>query len=63
VDFILQEGEKLIAIEVKSMRETLKSSGVAFFMKHFSPQRVLLVRPQGIEIEEFLTTPVTHWFK
>ena len=62
VDFVLQSGEKLIAIEVKSgrSRETLR--GMEIFRKQFKPYRLLLVSDQGIKPELFLTTPVEKWF-
>lgn len=62
VDFILQSGKKIIAIEVKSgkIKETL--SGMDAFRKKFKPHRILLIGEQGIKPEQFLTTPIEKWF-
>lgn len=53
VDFIIQKGDKVIAIEVKSGKRTA-NSGIAVFAKKFSPLRVLLVGTGGIKVEDFL---------
>src|SRR3990167_1348483 len=62
VDFILQSGKKLIAIEVKSGKTKETLSGIEVFRKKFKPYRLLLVGGQGIQIEQFLTTTVEKWF-
>ncbi len=43
VDFVLQLGEKLVAIEVKSTQESMQRSGVDSFVQQFNPDRILLV--------------------
>lgn len=53
VDFVLQHGAKLIALEVKSGRKVIKR-GVERFQKEFNPDKVLLVGTGGIPWEEFL---------
>jgi len=62
VDFILQSGKKLIAIEVKSQKTKETLPGMEKFKNQFKPQRILLVGGQGIKPEHFLTTPVEKWF-
>jgi predicted AAA+ superfamily ATPase len=59
VDFVVQHGKDLIAIEVKSGLASQNFSNVDLFIKNFHPKRVLLIGPQGMQIEEFLTTPLT----
>ena len=60
VDFVLQLGEKLIVIEVKSGQESIHHSGIDSFVKLFNPDRILLVGDQGIPLKTFLsTTPNT----
>ena len=61
VDFVLQRGDTLVAIEVKSggRKETLP--GIAAFDKAFKPIAKLLVGGQGIPIGEFLDAPAAHW--
>lgn len=55
VDFVLQLGSKLIAIEVKSGNETLRNSGMDSFISQFNPNRIWLVGDKGIPLEEFLS--------
>ena len=62
VDFVLEQGRRLIGIEVKSTPRGNNSDGLAIFQERFSPERTLLVGGQGIPLEEFLTQPATHWF-
>lgn len=57
VDFILTFGDKKVAIEVKSGRETLRHSGIDAFTKQFAPDRILLVGQSGIPLDLFLSTP------
>jgi hypothetical protein len=61
VDFVLQRGDALVAIEVKSggRKETLP--GIAAFDKAHQPTAKLLVGGQGIPITEFLQAPASHW--
>jgi hypothetical protein len=61
VDFIVQAGRRLTAIEVKSGRAPLAHAGTAAFAQAFKPQRSLLVGGDGIALEDFLMQPVAHW--
>jgi hypothetical protein len=61
VDFIVQTGRRLTAIEVKSGRAPLAHPGTAAFAQAFKPQRCLLVGGDGIALEDFLSQPVHHW--
>jgi uncharacterized protein len=61
VDFVVQAGRKVTAIEVKSSRAPDAHSGTAAFAEAFRPQRTLLVGGDGIAVEEFLSRPVEHW--
>lgn len=61
VDFIVQAGRTLTAIEVKSGRAPLAHAGTAAFSQAFQPTRTLMVGGDGIALEEFLMKPVTHW--
>lgn len=63
VDFVLQRGTELVAIEVKSGRRRESLPGMAAFAKHFSPKKSLLVGAQGIALEEFLSKPADDWFR
>ena len=61
VDFVVQAGRTLTAIEVKSGRAPQAHAGTAAFSRAFRPTRTLLVGGDGIALDEFLTRPVTHW--
>lgn len=61
VDFIVQTGRSLTAIEVKSGRSPRTLVGTAAFARAFGPDRTLLVGGDGIPLEEFLRHPVAHW--
>ena len=61
VDFVVQTGRTLTAIEVKSGRTPQTHTGTAAFREAFRPTRTLLVGGDGIALDEFLMKPVTHW--
>ncbi|MFH1930925.1 MAG: DUF4143 domain-containing protein [Pseudomonadota bacterium] len=61
VDFVLQRGENLVAIEVKSNRRKTSLPGIEAFSKEFRVKRKLLVGAQGIPLQEFLVTPPEKW--
>ena len=62
VDFVLKKGERLVAVEVKSNRETHTAS-MPRFRERFSPHGVLLVGPEGVGIEEFLSLDPSELFR
>ena len=62
VDYVLQRGPRIIAIEVKSGRKRRPLQGMESFKERFSPQRSLLVGVDGIPLNEFLTVPTHFWF-
>lgn len=53
IDFVLQHGEIVIGIEVKSGAEQ-SDSGMEAFKKLYNPSKVLLVGDSGIRWQEFL---------
>jgi hypothetical protein len=61
VDFVVRAGEVLTAIEVKSGPSRDPQPGMAAFGKAFPEARKLLVGGDGIDLEEFLMKPATHW--
>ena len=63
VDFVLRRGQRVVAIEVKSGRGRENLPGMSAFDRAFAPQRKLLVGGQGLALDEFLLTPVTHWLE
>lgn len=63
VDFVLQQGKTIVAIEVKSGARRESLPGMEAFARLFKPQRQLLVGGQGIALEEFLSKPAAHWLQ
>ena len=64
VDFVLQRGPRLVAIEVKSGGYKRSNvSGLAEFQKRFGPARTLLAGEGGVPLNEFLSVPAGHWFE
>ncbi len=61
VDFVVQKGPRLIAIEVKSGRAPAILPGAAAFDATFKAGRSLLVGEDGIALGDFLSRPVAHW--
>jgi hypothetical protein len=59
VDFIVQAGRRLTAIEVKSGRAPMAHAGTAAFAQAFQPQRCLLVGGDGLTLGIF--TPQSEW--
>ena len=53
VDFVIQKGEKLIGIEVKSGK-TKATSGMKAFKKKFNPDKILLIGTTGFHWKDFL---------
>ena len=61
VDFVVQAGKVITAIEVKSGRARGTLAGMDALSTAFKPTRKLLVGGDGISIGEFLAKPVLHW--
>lgn len=61
VDFVLECGAQLVAIEVKSgaVHGTLR--GMAAFQKNFGDCRHILIGDGGVALAEFLSYPAEHW--
>jgi hypothetical protein len=63
IDFVVQAGKTLTAIEVKSGRRRQSLPGMEAFSAAFKPKRKLLVGTGGIPLGEFLAESVEHWVK
>jgi predicted AAA+ superfamily ATPase len=63
VDFVLQQGKDVVAIEVKSGGRREALPGMDAFARQFKPKRKLLLGGQGIPLKEFLSQPAAHWLK
>lgn len=62
VDFVLQYGQRILAVEVKSGRRKRNISGLAMFKERFPSADTMTVGTGGIPLEEFLSVPAEHWF-
>ena len=63
VDFVLQRGPRLVAIEVKSGSRPRPTRGLEEFDKRFAPHRSIVVGDRGVPLNEFLTLPAAAWFE
>jgi hypothetical protein len=61
VDFVLQCGARLAAIEVKSGRRRASVRGLETFENNFGICAKHVVGEGGISLSEFLSYPATHW--
>lgn len=61
VDYVLEHGERLTVIEVKSASAPPVIRGFEAFERHFGPCRRLLIGEGGIPLAEFLSYPAEHW--
>lgn len=62
VDFVLQHGQRLLTVEVKSGRRKRNVSGLVMFKKRFPSADTMIVGTGGVSFEEFLSVPAHHWF-
>lgn len=63
VDFILSQGQRLVAIEVKSGAKYAAPKGLAVFGGKFQDARPLIVGDGGVSLPEFLSRPATDWLE
>lgn len=62
VDFVLERGARLVAIEVKSGGVPARIVGMDAFVRGFGECRQVLIGDGGIPLAEFLSYPAEHWF-
>jgi len=63
VDFVLREGPRVAAVEVKSGRSRGPHLGLEAFAQRFPTRRKLLVGSGGVPLEEFLAHPAATWVR
>jgi len=63
VDFVIRDGRKLVAIEVKSGHRHDRLPGMTAFSSAFKPTRKLLVGGDGVDLESFFLKPVEYWLE
>lgn len=63
VDFVLSDGRRLVAIEVKSGARFAAPKGLGAFAAKFDGVRALVVGEGGIPLAEFLTPAADEWLE
>jgi predicted AAA+ superfamily ATPase len=61
VDFVLQRGSSVVALEVKSGAPRHARSGLAAFRKEFAPRSAMLVGEGGMPLKEFFESDPKGW--
>ena len=61
VDFVIERGPKLAAVEVKTGRDRSSGRGLTAFRRRYERGRTVLVGPGGIPLADFLAHPAGHW--
>ena len=61
VDFVLQRGTSIVALEVKSGAPRHARSGLAAFRKEFAPRSAMLIGEGGMPLKEFFESNPKEW--
>lgn len=61
VDYVIECGNKIAAIEVKSGTTSGHAGGLEIFEQNFGKCRQLVIGEGGIPLGEFLSYPAEHW--
>lgn len=61
VDFVLTNGRKILAIEVKSGAKFATPKGLEVFAGKFKEARTMIVGEGGVPLAEFLSRPADDW--
>jgi Predicted ATPase (AAA+ superfamily) len=62
VDYIIEKGNKIIAIEVKSGKDS-SNKGMSLFNEEFHPQSLYTIGTNGIPFEQFLSMNPTDLYQ
>ena len=63
VDFVLERGPRVVAIEVKSSVKAPLTRGMEEFSRRYKPHNTIRVGVDGIPFDEFLSQPAGRWFE
>lgn len=63
VDFVLTNGRKVLALEVKSGAKYATPKGLKVFVGKFKEACTLIVGEGGVSLPEFLSHPVDYWLE
>ena len=61
MDFVLQRGERVVPIEVKTSRVRGAAAALSRFSQTFGTQPGIVVGPGGVALEDFLSEPASVW--
>jgi predicted AAA+ superfamily ATPase len=62
VDFVIEQKEKIIGLEVKS-GSTVSTSGMIAFKNKFNPEKILLIENAGLPWQDFLKQIQSAYFE
>lgn len=62
VDFVLQKGKEIIAVEVKSGQRRRSVAGITEFCKQYPEAKPLLIGGEGMALDTFFQSDITAWF-
>lgn len=63
VDFVLERGRRIVALEVKSGVRKSNVSGLGLFGDRFDVTASIVVGEGGVALPEFLSVPAEEWFE
>ena len=63
VDYVLQRGSRILAIEAKSGPKQVSLKSFEVFQEKFKSAQTLIVGKHGTPINEFLALPASDWFE
>lgn len=63
VDFVLTNGRKTVAIEVKSGAKFATPKGLEVFAGKFQDAKTMIVGEGGVSLADFLSYPAEHWLE
>ena len=63
VDFVIQQGSEIVALEVKSGAPRNARSGLQAFRNEFAPKATFLIGSGGMPLEEFFQESPMRFFK
>jgi predicted AAA+ superfamily ATPase len=62
VDYVLQKGNRILALEVKSGHRPTARPGMAAFDRIYAPAKKFLVGTSGMSFKEFLSVRAAEFF-
>ena len=63
VDFVIERGPRLVAIEVKTTKRVRSLKGMGKFKRKYKPHAAHVVGADGIPLDVFLSEPADRWFE